>query len=56
MAGGAVSLGFVELVVVDVLGVGAGDDLLPLDGLDVAQVVVVQNADASLQDICGNKS
>ncbi len=55
VAGGAVPLGFVELVVVNVLGVGAGDDLLPLDGLDVAQVVVVQYADTTLQDICEKK-
>ncbi len=41
VAGRAVTLGLVELVVVEKFGTGPGDDLLPLDGLDVAQVVVV---------------
>ena len=47
----AVPLGLGELVHVDELLPGAGDDLLPLDGLDVAQVVVVHDADASLEDV-----
>ena len=47
----AVALGLVEVVVVDVLGVGAGDDLLPVDGLDVAEVVVVQDANAAFKNI-----
>ena len=41
VAGRAVALGLVELVVVEELGARPGDDLLPLDGLDVTQVVVV---------------
>ncbi len=41
MAGSAVSLRLREVVDVDVLGVVAGDDLVPLDRLDVAEVVVV---------------
>ena len=49
---GAVPLGLLELVHVEVLGVGAGDDLLPLDGLDVAEVVVVQDAHTALENIC----
>ena len=52
VTGRAVAFGFAEVVVVDVLGVGAGDDLLPLDGPDVAQVVVVQDPDATLKNIC----
>ena len=51
MAGCAVSLRLREVVDEDVLGGGARDDLLPLDGLDVAQVVVVQHADRALEDI-----
>lgn len=41
VTGGAVTLGLVELVVVEKFRAGPGDDLLPLDGLDVTQVVVV---------------
>ena len=51
VAGGAVALGLLEAVDVEVLGVGAGDDLLPLDALDVAQVVVVHDADAAGEDV-----
>ena len=51
MAGCAVSLRLREVVDVDVLGVVAGDDLVPLDRLDVAEVVVVQNTHRPVQDI-----
>ncbi len=51
MAGCAVSLGLGEVVDEDILGVVAGDDLVPLDGLDVAEVVVVENAHRTLQDV-----
>ena len=51
MARGAVSLRLGEVVHVDVLRPRASDDLLPFDRLDVAQVVVVQDAHAALEDI-----
>ncbi len=51
MAGSAVSLRLREVVDVDVLGVVAGDDLVPLDRLDVAEVVVVQDPHRPVQDI-----
>ena len=53
MARGAVSLRLGEVVHVDVLRPRASDDLLPFDRLDVAQVVVVQDAHAALEDIWG---
>jgi len=37
----AIPLRFRKSVHVKVFGVGAGDDLLPVDGFDVAQVVIV---------------
>ena len=52
MAGCAVAFRLGEVVDVDVLGVVAGDDLVPLDGLDVAEVVVVQHPHRPVQDIC----
>ena len=51
VAGGAVPLGLGEVVHVDVLGGVARDDLVPLDGLDVAEVVVVEDADRTDQDV-----
>ena len=54
VAGDAAALGLLELVDVEVPVAGAGDDLFPLDGLDVAQVVVVHDAHAPLQDVCKN--
>ena len=51
MARRAVPLGLREVVDVDVLAAGARDDLLPLDGLDVAEVVVVEDAHTALQDV-----
>ena len=49
----AVPLRFREVVHVDVLRPRPCDDLLPLDRLDVAEVVVVQDAHAALKDIWG---
>lgn len=51
VAGSAVSLGLREVVHVDVLGGGSGDDLLPLDGLDVAEVVVVEDANGTNENV-----
>ena len=51
MARCTIPLGFLEIVDIDVSGVLPGDDLVPLDGLDVAEVVVVQDADGPAQDI-----
>ena len=48
----AVSLGLLEVVDVHVSALRRpGDDLVPLDGLDVAEVVVVEDADTSLQNV-----
>ena len=55
MAGCAVTLRLRELVDIEVLAGGACDDLLPLDGLDVTQVVVVHDADAAFKDVCNEK-
>ena len=52
MARGALSLRLLEVVDVDISALrGPGDDLIPLDGLDVAEVVVVENAHTALQNI-----
>ena len=51
VAGGAVPLRFREVVHVDVLRPGPRDDLLPLDRLDVAEVVVVQDTHRPVQNI-----
>ena len=53
VAGGAVPLRLREVVHVDVLRPRPRDDLLPLDRLDVAEVVVVQDAHTALEDIWG---
>ena len=53
VAGRAVPLRLREVVHVDVLRPRPRDDLLPLDGLDVAEVVVVQDSHAALEDIWG---
>ena len=54
MTRGTVPLSLLEVVGVDVLALGGRprDDLVPLDRLDVAQVVVVQDANTSLQNVC----
>ena len=53
MTGGTVTLPLLEVVGVDVLALGGGpsDDLVPLDRLDVTQVVVVQNTNTAFQNI-----
>ena len=52
MAGGALSLRLLEVVDVDISALrGPGDDLIPLDGLDVAEVVVVENAHTPLENV-----
>ena len=52
VARGAVSLGLLEVVDVDISTLGGpGDDLVPLDGLDVAEVVVVENAHTPLENV-----
>ena len=52
MAGGALSLRLLEVVDVDVSALGrVRDDLIPVDGLDVAQVVVVEDTNAAFQDV-----
>ena len=52
MARGTLSLRLLEVVDVDVSALrGPGDYLIPLDGLDMAEVVVVENAHAALQNI-----
>lgn len=55
MAGSTVPLGLGEIVGVEILGRRPADDLLPLYGLDVAEVVVVDDADAALENVCGKK-
>ena len=52
MAGAALSLGLLKVVDINVSALGrVGDDLVPVDRLDVAEVVVVQDSHAALQDV-----
>ena len=52
MAGTTLSLRLLEVVDVDVSALGrVRDDLVPVDGLDVAQVVVVEDTNAAFQDV-----
>ena len=51
VAGGTITGWLGEVVHVHVLGLSAGDDLVPLDGLDVAQVVVVQDTHTPMDNI-----
>ena len=52
VAGGALALRLLEVVDVDVSALRRpGDDFIPLDGLDMAEVVVVENAHTALQNI-----
>lgn len=44
-----------EIVNVENLGIGARDNLLPVDRLHVAQVVVVEQSATTRQYICHNK-
>ncbi len=52
MAGRALPLRRREVVHVRVLGVVSRDNLIPVDGPYVAQVVVVEHAHAAAQNIC----
>lgn len=52
MAGTTLSLRLLEVVDVDVSALGrVRDDLVPVDCLDVAQVVVVEDTNAAFQDV-----
>ena len=52
MAGTTLSLRLLEVVDVDVSALGRiRDDLVPVDCLDVAQVVVVEDTNAAFQDV-----
>ena len=51
VAGSALSLRLREVVDVDILGGGASDDLVPLDGLDVAEVVIVEDANRANENV-----
>lgn len=51
VASGALPLGGGEVVHVDVLCLGTGDDLVPADGLHVAQVVVVVDAHTAAENV-----
>ena len=51
MTRSTISLRLREVVDVNILGVGSGDDLVPLDCLDVTQVVIVQDTNRSMQNI-----
>jgi hypothetical protein len=51
VAGGAFAFGAWEVIDVNIACGLTGDDLVPVDGLDVAQVVIVQHADTSSQYI-----
>ena len=50
VARGAVPLWFAEAVHIDELRSRPCDDLLPLDGLDVAEIIIVQATPAALED------
>ena len=52
MAGAALALGLLKVVDIDVSALGrVSDDLVPVDRLDVTEVVVVQDTHAALQDV-----
>ncbi len=51
----ALALRLREIVHVEDLGIGARDDLLPVDRLHVAQVVVVEQSATACQNICHTK-
>ena len=55
MAGRTVALRLCEVVDEDVARGGSRDDLLPLDCLDVAEVVVVQHTHRPVQDVWKEK-
>ena len=52
MAGTAFSLRLLEVVDIDISALGrVRNDLVPVDGLDVAKVVVVEDTHAAFQDV-----
>lgn len=51
----ALSLWKCEVVHVEELCSGTRDDLVPVDGLHVTQVVIVEHRYSALQDVCNNK-
>ena len=56
MAGAALSLRLLEVVDIDISALGrVCDDLVPVDGLDVAEVIVVKDTHAALQDVCNKE-
>ena len=57
MTGSAVSLWLVEAVNINIATFWSiCNDFIPLNALDVAQVVVVENANTALQYICNRNS
>lgn len=50
----ALSLWKCEVVHVEELCSGTRDDLVPVDGLHVTQVVIVEHGYSALQDVCNN--
>ena len=56
MTGSAVSLWLVEAVNINIATFWSiRDDFIPLDALDVTQIVVVEDAKTALQDICNRE-
>lgn len=52
VAGTALSLRLLEVVDIDISALGrVRNDLVPVDGLDVAKVVVVEDTHAAFQDV-----
>ena len=57
MAEAALALRLLEVVNIDVAALGrVRDDLVPVDRLDVAEVVVVQDTNAAFQDVCNKEA
>lgn len=57
MAEAALALWLLEVVNIDVAALGrVRDDLVPVDRLDVAEVVVVQDTNAAFQDVCNKEA
>lgn len=57
MAETALALRLLEVVNIDISALGrVGDDLVPVDCLDVAEVVVVQDTNAAFQDVWNKKA
>ena len=57
MAEAALALRLLEVVNIDVAALGrVRDDLVPVDRLDVAEVVVVQDTNTAFQDVCNKEA